>query len=157
MNQVAREIIEWLVAQNRSLVLAESCTAGLIASTLTDIAGSSAAIAGSFVVYQNESKIDWLGVDPNTIQTETAVSQMVAEQMVRGALARTAHADIAAAITGHLGPNAPPHQDGVVFIAVGDRDRIDVERVQLKSQQRRERKREAAADLLGRLKRSIAS
>lgn len=151
LNELSRQILGRLIERKRSLVLAESCTGGLIASTLTDIPGASAVMAGSFVVYQNQSKIDWLGIDRETIQLHTAVSQPVARQMVVGALDATAHADIAASITGHLGPDAPADLDGLVFIAIGDRREVKVHRMKLQNKSRGSRKTEAAEALMKRL------
>ena len=87
----------------RRIATAESCTAGLVAARLTDIAGSSEYVAGGVVAYANEAKSDLLDVDPALIQTHGAVSEPVAEAMARGALHRFG-ADTAVAITGIAGP-----------------------------------------------------
>ncbi|MFN3459623.1 MAG: CinA family protein [Oceanibaculum sp.] len=85
------------------LATAESCTGGLIAGTLTEIAGSSAVVDRGFVTYSNEAKAEMLGVDPALIATHGAVSEAVARAMAEGALARS-RADIAVAVTGVAGP-----------------------------------------------------
>lgn len=85
------------------LAMAESCTGGLIAGTLTEIAGSSAVVDRGFVTYSNEAKAEMLGVDPALIATHGAVSEAVARAMAEGALARS-RADIAVAVTGVAGP-----------------------------------------------------
>lgn len=85
------------------LATAESCTGGLIAGTLTEIAGSSAVVDRGFVTYSNEAKAEMLGVDPALIATHGAVSEPVARAMAEGALARS-RADIAVAVTGVAGP-----------------------------------------------------
>lgn len=100
------------------LVLAESCTAGLIAATLARVSGMSRRLAGSFVVYQTASKTAWLGVSADTIQRHDVVSREVAESMATEALNRTPHATIAMSITGHLGPDAPANMDGVAWLAI---------------------------------------
>lgn len=100
------------------LVLAESCTAGLIAATLSRVPGMSRRLAGSFVVYQIDSKVAWLGVSADTIQRHDVVSREVAESMAIQALNRTPHATIAMSITGHLGPDAPPATDGIAWLAI---------------------------------------
>jgi nicotinamide-nucleotide amidase len=87
----------------RRIATAESCTAGLVAARLTDIAGSSEYVAGGVVAYANEAKSELLDVDPALIQTHGAVSEPVAEAMARGALHRFG-ADTAVAITGIAGP-----------------------------------------------------
>lgn len=85
------------------LATAESCTGGLIAGTLTEIAGSSAVVDRGFVTYSNEAKAEMLGVDPALIAIHGAVSEPVARAMAEGALARS-RADIAVAVTGIAGP-----------------------------------------------------
>lgn len=85
------------------LATAESCTGGLIAGTLTEIAGSSAVVDRGFVTYSNEAKAEMLGVDPALLAAKGAVSAEVARAMAEGALARS-RADIAVAVTGVAGP-----------------------------------------------------
>jgi nicotinamide-nucleotide amidase len=104
-----------------TLVLAESCTAGLIAATLSRIPGMSRRFAGSFVVYQVESKTAWLGVAAEMIQQHNVVSSVIAASMATQALGRTPHASIAMSITGHLGPDSPPELDGVAWLAIARR------------------------------------
>jgi nicotinamide-nucleotide amidase len=96
-DQVAR------LLAGRRIATAESCTAGMLAARLTELAGSSAYVAGGVVAYANEAKTDLLGVDPALIETHGAVSEPVAEAMVDGALSRFG-ADTAFAITGVAGP-----------------------------------------------------
>ena len=96
-DQVAR------LLAGRRIATAESCTAGLLAARLTDLAGSSAYVAGGVVAYANEAKVDLLGVDAALIDEHGAVSQEVAEAMAAGALRRF-NADTAVAITGIAGP-----------------------------------------------------
>ena len=103
------------------LVTAESCTAGLIAATLSRVPGMSACLAGSFVVYQIDSKIAWLGVPAELIERCDVVSPEVAESMAVQSLQKTAHATIAISITGHLGPDAPGDLDGTAWFAIADR------------------------------------
>lgn len=110
-----------LSAGNNTLVLAESCTAGLIAASLARSPGISAFLAGSLVVYQIPSKIRWLGVSEDSIHREGVVSEVVAREMAAGALRQTPHATVSLAITGHLGPDAPTHLDGVAWIAIAHR------------------------------------
>ena len=87
----------------RRIATAESCTAGLVAARLTDLAGSSAYVAGGVVAYSNDAKSGLLDVDPALIETHGAVSEPVAEAMADGALLRFG-ADTAVAITGIAGP-----------------------------------------------------
>lgn len=146
----------------RRLVLAESCTGGLAAATLTRIPGISEFFCGSAVVYRNATKSAWLGVPAEELDDPTigAVSPRTAEGMARGVLARTSEADLAAAVTGHLGPDAPDGLDGVIFVGVAHRReeqavetdvrRHVLERVgQTPEDVRQERQRAAAQYLLG--------
>jgi PncC family amidohydrolase len=87
----------------RRIATAESCTGGLLAARLTDLAGSSAYVAGGVVAYANEAKAELLGVDAELIAEHGAVSEPVAEAMADGALGRFG-ADIAIAVTGIAGP-----------------------------------------------------
>lgn len=90
--------------EGHEIVLAESCTGGLMAARLTELTGSSAYIAGGLVTYSNQAKVDLLGVDPELIDRHGAVSPEVAAAMSEGALRTLASADVALAITGVAGP-----------------------------------------------------
>jgi nicotinamide-nucleotide amidase len=95
--QVAR------LLDGRTIALAESCTAGLVAARLTERPGSSAYVAGGVVAYSNEAKAALLGVDAALIERHGAVSPEVADAMAAGALQRFG-ADVAVAVTGIAGP-----------------------------------------------------
>ena len=120
-DSLAAQIFAELETSNAVVVLAESCTAGLIAATLARVPGMSRRLAGSFVVYQIDSKVAWLGIDPDLIRRHDVVSREVAEAMAIKALDHTPHASIALAITGHLGPDAPPDLDGTAWLAIAKR------------------------------------
>jgi len=122
LDETARQVAEALAAADQTLVLAESCTGGLVAATLTRVPGVSAHLAGSMVVYQESSKMRWLGVAEETLQQFTAVSAPVAHQMATGVLRATPQADLSVSVTGHLGPDAPEGFDGVVFIGFARRE-----------------------------------
>ncbi len=83
------------------IATAESCTGGLIAATLTEIAGSSAAFSRGYVTYANAAKTEMLGVPAALIEAHGAVSEEVARAMAEGAIVG---ADIAIAVTGIAGP-----------------------------------------------------
>lgn len=108
------------------LVLAESCTAGLIAATLARVPGISEYLCGSAVVYRNATKEAWLGVPHGLLDDPRIgpVSAQCAEAMARGVLERTPEATLALAITGHLGPGAPAALDGIVHVAIVRRPRM---------------------------------
>jgi nicotinamide-nucleotide amidase len=101
---LAVELGEVLKARNLSLALAESCTGGLVAATITDIAGSSAWFDRGFITYSNASKIEMLGVRTETLEKFGAVSEQTATVMAHGAL-KNSHAQIAGSITGIAGPD----------------------------------------------------
>ena len=100
---LAREIIVRCTAAKLTVATAESCTGGLIAATLTEIAGSSAVVDRGFVTYSNEAKSEMLGVPADLIARFGAVSAEVAVAMVEGAV-RHSGADLAVAVTGVAGP-----------------------------------------------------
>lgn len=158
LDSEARELVQLLTEKQQTLVLAESCTGGLIAATLATIPGVSAWLAGSMVVYQEASKMAWLGVAEETLTKFTAVSAPVAHQMVVGALKATPQADLAAAVTGHLGPNAPSGFDGVIFIGIGRRGQQPrTWQFDLNGKKRVGRQREAAIEVIGTLKRVLGT
>lgn len=98
-------------ARDKSLRIAtaESCTGGMIAVRLTDVAGSSDVFDRGFVTYSNAAKQDMLDVRPATLAAHGAVSQEVAAEMAAGALANSL-ADIAVAVTGIAGPGGSEHK-----------------------------------------------
>jgi len=103
------------------LVLAESCTGGMVCASLAQIPGISEWLCGSLVTYRASSKTAWLAVPESLIQQCTTESPEVTQAMCCEALQKTPEATIAAAITGHLGPNAPTQIDGIVFISIARR------------------------------------
>lgn len=102
--KLAAELGAALKKKGWKLALAESCTGGMAAQTVTAIPGSSAWFERGFVTYSNASKIEMLGVNPQTLEQYGAVSEQTAREMALGAL-KHSHADIAAAITGIAGPD----------------------------------------------------
>ncbi len=104
MSELAEKVLNAFKTKGKMLATAESCTGGMVAAALTDIAGSSAVVERGFVTYSNRAKAQLLGIDPALIEAHGAVSETVAEAMARGALARSA-TDVAVAITGIAGPD----------------------------------------------------
>jgi len=98
-----KTLIETYAAAGLTLATAESCTGGLVAATLTDIAGSSAVVDCGFMTYSNSAKTRLLGVPAALIAAKGAVSGEVAQAMALGALAHS-NADVAVSITGIAGP-----------------------------------------------------
>ena len=99
--------VEDLLARARywglRVATAESCTGGMVAAALTDVAGSSDVFERGFVTYSNAAKVELLGVSPETLAAHGAVSEEVAREMAEGAIAHSA-ADLAVSITGIAGP-----------------------------------------------------
>jgi len=117
---LASTVLEACRKAGLKLATAESCTGGMVAAALTDIAGSSDVVERGFVTYSNEAKTELLGVPAAMIATHGAVSAQVATAMVQGALAR-APVDIAVSITGIAGPGGATTGKpvGLVYFAVG--------------------------------------
>lgn len=105
------------------IATAESCTGGLVAATLTAIAGSSDVFERGWVTYSNDAKSDSLGVPAALIADKGAVSAEVAESMAGGAL-RHSKADVAVSITGVAGPGGGSVEKpvGLVFIGLARKD-----------------------------------
>ena len=116
---LAESVLERCRGAGLMVATAESCTGGLVAACLTEIAGSSAVVERGFVVYANTAKIDLLGVAPATLERHGAVSEQTAAEMLAGALARSP-ADLVVAITGIAGPGGGTADKpvGLVFIGV---------------------------------------
>ena len=114
---VALSARKWIAAT------AESCTGGLVAGAITDIAGSSEWFDRGFVTYSNEAKIELLGVHPETLARFGAVSEATVREMVAGALERS-RADVAVAVTGIAGPAGGTQEKpvGLVWLALATRN-----------------------------------
>ncbi|MBX7526828.1 CinA family protein [Qipengyuania vesicularis] len=103
VDELALRVIEANKVAGRTVVLAESCTGGLVSAALTEIPGSSAVLDRGFVTYSNEAKMEMLDVPLDIIETFGAVSVACAWAMAKGALAKS-NADVAVAISGVAGP-----------------------------------------------------
>jgi nicotinamide-nucleotide amidase len=114
-----KRIIDILTEAKKTIVTAESCTGGMIASALTDIPGASAAVYGGYVTYANTAKSRMIHVQARLIRDYGAVSNQVARAMADGAR-NTARADYAVAVTGIAGPDGGSDKKpiGLVYVAV---------------------------------------
>ncbi|WGV17018.1 CinA family protein [Fuscovulum ytuae] len=99
----AAEVLQAARYWGVKIATAESCTGGLIAGALTDVAGSSDVFDRGFVTYSNAAKVEVLGVRQETLEAVGAVSEEVARQMAEGALAAST-ATLAVSVTGIAGP-----------------------------------------------------
>ncbi|GMN01436.1 CinA family protein [Erythrobacter sp. MTPC3] len=103
IDDLAARVVAENKAAGRSVVLAESCTGGLVAAAITEIPGSSSVLDRGFVTYSNEAKMESLGVSSDIIETFGAVSIACVWAMAAGAL-KYSNADVAVAISGVAGP-----------------------------------------------------
>lgn len=122
MDLLATELGRRLLEKRAFLAVAESCTGGLIAKFVTDVAGSSSWFERGLVTYSNQSKQDLLGVTPEILTQFGAVSRETAEAMARGLLVMTP-ADWGLSVTGIAGPGggSPEKPVGLVWIARAQR------------------------------------
>jgi nicotinamide-nucleotide amidase len=120
-----RVVAKLLLAKNKTMATAESCTGGYIAHRITAQPGSSAYYKGSVVSYANEVKENVLDVNPGTLAAAGAVSEETVTQMVKGVLKKI-NADYAIATSGIMGPDGgtPAKPVGTVWIAVGNKEKI---------------------------------
>lgn len=127
---LARKVLAAARAAGLTIATAESCTGGMIAAALTDIAGSSDVFDRAYVTYSNAAKSQMIGVPAGLIETHGAVSHQVAAAMAEGAL-RASGAGLVVAITGIAGPGGgSAHKPvGLVHFALaaqnGDLDRLE--------------------------------
>ena len=118
MNIAFEELIEHYVQAGLMLTTAESCTGGMIAAAITDIAGSSAIFDRGFVTYSNEAKTEMLGVPAALIAQHGAVSEEVARAMAQGALTHS-RANFAISTTGIAGPSGGSAEKPVGTVYIG--------------------------------------
>jgi nicotinamide-nucleotide amidase len=130
LRRAAASVLDLSRERGLKLATAESCTGGLVAAALTEIAGSSDVVDRGFVTYSNEAKQAMLGVPAATLKRHGAVSAETAAAMAKGALKHSL-ADIAVAITGIAGPGGGSKQKpvGLVHFAAASRDGRRVTRV----------------------------
>ena len=125
---LAKEIGAQLLKKKQTLSVAESCTGGLLASTITNVLGASRYFERGVVTYSNPSKEDLLDVSSQTLEEQGAVSRETALEMVKG-IQKSAKTDYAIAVTGIAGPDGGSKEKpvGTVFIAVAGGGEIKAE------------------------------
>lgn len=133
-------VIRNLKDKGLKIACAESCTGGMVAARLINVAGASDCMSESFITYSDESKIRLLGVSPDTIKAHSAVSEECAREMAEG-VARISGSDIGVATTGYAGPDG--EDVGLVYMAVSCQGETEV--LRMHSGHERNMIREAAA------------
>jgi nicotinamide-nucleotide amidase len=123
LRRAAKRVLDLCRARGLHVATAESCTGGLVAAALTEIAGSSDVVDRGFVIYSNAAKKSMLGVPAATLKRYGAVSAQTAKAMAAGALKRS-RADLSVAITGIAGPGGGSKQKpvGLVHFAAASGD-----------------------------------
>jgi nicotinamide-nucleotide amidase len=122
-----------LKAKNKTMGTAESCTGGYIAHLITSVPGSSAYYNGSIVSYSYEAKENLLDVKHETLGTFGAVSEETVKEMAKGAI-KALQLDYALAVSGIMGPDGGMEEKpvGTVWMAVGDKDKIETLKLNLR-------------------------
>jgi nicotinamide-nucleotide amidase len=123
LRRSAWRVLDLCRARDLKIATAESCTGGLVAAALTEIAGSSAVVDRGFVTYSDAAKHGMLGVPAATLRRHGAVSAETAAAMAKGAV-KNSRADISVSITGIAGPGGGSAQKpvGLVYFAAMSRD-----------------------------------
>ncbi|MFL6721520.1 MAG: CinA family protein [Sphingomonas sp.] len=127
LDDQAERLMHRLCDAGLTVATAESCTGGMLAALLTDIEGAGRGFERGLVTYTKESKAELLGIPPDVLDHNEAVSEVVARAMAEGALSRS-KADIALGVTGFAGPAGPQHEEGLVHFALGRRGRPTIHR-----------------------------
>jgi len=127
--RLVEQLQERCLVGSMTVATAESCTGGLIAKLITDMAGSSSYFRGGVIAYSNEVKMGFLGVPEEQLLAHGAVSAQVARSMAVGVLRRTG-ADLAVAVTGISGPGGGSSAKpvGLTYVAVADAAGAEVRR-----------------------------
>jgi len=149
---IEETVIKTLKDKSKTLVCAESCTAGMISSSLVNVAGSSSVFLGGFVVYSNDFKVNFLNVNKNLIEKYGAVSEEVVRAMALGALEYSG-ADISIAVSGIAGPGGSEFKpQGFTYMAIGTDEDVLVYNYTFKSDRNTNRRQTTAFILFKLLK-----
>ncbi|HET6350913.1 MAG TPA: nicotinamide-nucleotide amidohydrolase family protein [Coriobacteriia bacterium] len=153
---LAEVVVRLAVARGIALATAESCTGGMVAAALTDVAGASAAIKGGVVSYANEVKTGLLGVDTATLATHGAVSEQTALAMAEGCR-KALGSDVAVSVTGIAGPDGGTDEKpvGLVWFGVSTAEGSHAARRMLRSKSRAAVRARATATALDLLRREL--
>jgi len=137
MKKLSQKIIKLLIKKKLKISFAESCTGGLLSSTITSISGSSKVFKLGLVTYSNQSKINILKVPKKIIIKNGAVSYETCLLMVKN-LNKVSNTNISVSITGIAGPNGGTKQKpvGLVFIGIKKGNKILVKKYLFKNKKR---------------------
>jgi len=128
--QLAQTILARARDQGLTVTCAESCTGGMVAAAITDVAGSSAIFDRGFITYSNRAKQEMLGVSAATLKTCGAVSEEVCAEMATGARV-AASANVAVSVSGIAGPGGSEFKpEGRVCFGLADRRGVKTQTVE---------------------------
>ena len=130
--ETAEKLVKLLIEKHYTIAAAESCTGGMIASSIVYVPGASWVLNESYVTYSNEAKQRLLGVCADTLDRFGAVSKQTAEEMVRG-VADKSNANCAVSVTGIAGPDGgtPDKPVGTVYAGFFYNHKVEVEKYNL--------------------------
>ena len=114
----AKKLTELLISKSMTIGVAESCTGGSLSSSLTSIPRASSYFNCGFITYSNESKINMLNVNPQSIELFGAVSEKIAYEMAMGA-GQNSRSDLAISVTGIAGPSGGTPEKPVGMVCFG--------------------------------------
>ena len=117
-SDLTKTLAQMLLSRNWTVSLAESCTGGLVCATLTELAGSSEWFERGYITYSNEAKTECLGVPAELIESNGAVSELVAKAMAEGARINSG-SNVAISITGVAGPSGGSAEKPVGTVCFG--------------------------------------
>lgn len=123
LSGIQQAVVQHLTERGMTVGCAESCTGGMIAQMLTDVSGASAVFKGGFVTYTNEMKMKLLGVQADTIDRYTEVSEQTVKEMAEGARLALG-TDFAVSTTGYAGPGGGTAENpvGTVYVGIASKD-----------------------------------
>lgn len=144
----AENLLALAMTAGATVTTAESCTGGMVAAAITDVAGSSAIFERGFVTYSNQAKIDMLGVSPAALDAHGAVSEEVAREMALGARAAAA-ASVAVSISGIAGPGGSEFKpEGRVCFGVATAQGVETKTIEFGARGRAQVRRAARDEAL---------
>ena len=154
-DNIQQVVVNKLIEKKMRIATAESCTAGLLSSRITDVAGSSEVFEMGVTAYANYIKIQALGVDENLIKEKGAVDPLVAAEMAVG-IQKMCDSDIGVGITGVAGPGESEGKPaGLVYVAVSDRENVFVRKIMCSSSSRENTRTIAASTALDMVRRYL--